>query len=193
MQNKLLINNKFIQELMEMLPHSIYTVVDHNREISIIIPASSVSDVFTFLTLHTNCQFTILVDMGGVDYPERKVRFEVVYNILSVRFNMRLRIKTCVNEITPINSISAIYQNAVWLEREAWDMYGIFFTLHNDLRRILTDYGFEGHPFRKDFPLSGYVEVRYDDSVKHIVCEPVEFAQEFRNFKFVTPYDKVTS
>lgn len=117
-------------------------------------------------------------------------RFEVIYNLLSLRFNTRIRVKTYTDELTPIDSVTGIYKSANWLEREVWDMYGVFFANHPDLRRILTDYGFQGHPQRKDFPLSGYVELRYDDEKKRVVCEPLEFAQEFRKFDLRAPWER---
>ena len=145
-----------------------------------------------FLKNHSNARFRILVDVCGVDYPSRKQRFEVVYNLLSVQFNARIRIKTSVDEITPLNSVVSIYPSAGWWEREVWDMFGVYFSNHPDLRRILTDYGFEGHPLRKDFPLSGYLEVRYDDSEKRVISEPIELAQEFRYFDFPSPWIRST-
>ena len=126
----------------------------------------------------------MLVDICGVDYPDRSVRFEVVYNLLSLRHNQRVRIKLSVDEETPVASVMSIYPSASWFERECWDMYGIFFSGHSDLRRLLTDYGFDGHPFRKDFPLTGYVEVRYDDEQRRVVYEPVKLTQAFRSFDF---------
>ncbi len=128
------------------------------------------------------------MDIAGVDYPTRENRFEVVYNLLSVRYNNRIRVKTYASEVNPVPSVSSLYPGANWFEREAWDMYGIFFTGHPDLRRILTDYGFEGYPLRKDFPLTGYVEVRYDDEKKRVVAEPLELAQQFRSFDNASPW-----
>lgn len=122
------------------------------------------------------------MDICGVDYPTREHRFEVVYNLLSVRHNARIRVKTYASETTPVPSAVSVFQGANWYEREAYDMYGIFFSGHPDLRRILTDYGFEGYPLRKDFPLTGYTEVRWDDEKKRVVHEPLELAQAFRNF-----------
>jgi NADH dehydrogenase (ubiquinone) Fe-S protein 3 len=145
--------------------------------------------VFSFLRDHINTQFKILIDVTAIDYPSRVLRFELVYHLLSIRYNTRIKIKTCVDEITPVCSITAVYSSAGWWEREVWDMFGIFFYNHPDLRRILTDYGFQGHPLRKDFPLSGYVEVRYDDSEKRVITEPVELTQEFRYFDFASPWE----
>ena len=126
-----------------------------------------------------------------MDYPSRALRFEVVYHLLSIHHNSRIRIKTPLDEMTPLDSIVEIYNSANWWERETWDMFGIFFSNHPDLRRILTDYGFEGHPLRKDFPLSGFVEVRYDDSEKRVITEPIEMTQEFRYFDFSSPWELI--
>ena len=134
----------------------------------------------------------MLVDICGVDYPDREARFEVVYNLLSLRHNQRVRIKLSVDEETPVASVMSIYPSASWFERECWDMYGIFFSGHSDLRRLLTDYGFDGHPFRKDFPLTGYVEVRYDDEQRRVVYEPVKLTQAFRSFDFLSPWEAMT-
>ena len=149
----------------------------------------SLIEALTFLRDNSNCHFKCLVDLCGVDYPERPERFEIVYSLLSHRYNLRLRLKTTTDEDEPVPSASHIYSAAVWLEREAWDMYGVFFSDHPDLRRILTDYGFEGHPLRKDFPLTGHVEVRYDDEGKRVVYEPVSLVQEFRTFDFASPWE----
>jgi len=140
------------------------------------------------LKLHTNCQYTLLSCISGVDFMHTKYRFGVVYDLLSLAMNSRIRVKIFVNEITSVNSIVAIFKNANWWEREIWDLYGIYFNNHPDLRRILTDYGFEGYPMRKDFPLSGYVEVRYDLTKRRVVLESIELTQEFRSFSFETPW-----
>ena len=145
--------------------------------------------VLRFLRDDVNCQFTQLVDVCGVDYPEDEERFEVVYNLLSMTLNMRVRVKLRIDEDTPVPSATAVFNSANWWEREAWDLYGIAFTDHPDLRRIMTDYGFEGHPLRKDFPLTGYVEVRYDDEQKRVIYEPVKLTQEFRTFDFLSPWE----
>ena len=146
-------------------------------------------EVLAFLRDDANCHFKCLVDLCGVDYPERSERFEVVYNLLSHRHNLRIRVKTATDEDTPVPSASGLFSSAVWFEREAWDLYGIFFSDHPDLRRLLTDYGFEGYPMRKDFPLTGYVEVRYDDEQKRVVYEPVALTQEFRSFDYLSPWE----
>lgn len=133
-----------------------------------------------------------LVDITAVDFPTREQRFEVVYNLLSLSQNTRVRVKVMTDEYTPVDSVTSVYNSAGWLEREVWDMYGIVFTGHADLRRILTDYGFEGHPLRKDFPLSGFVEVRYDEEAARVVYEPVSFQQEFRVFENLSPWEGMT-
>lgn len=145
--------------------------------------------LFRFLRDHTHTRFKMLVDVTAVDYPSREKRFELVYNLVSLHHNARVRIKAPMDELTPIDSVVPLYSAAGWWEREVWDMFGVFFTNHPDLRRLLTDYGFEGHPLRKDFPLSGYVEVRYDDSEKRVLTEPVQLAQEFRFFDFSSPWE----
>jgi len=179
---------KFAKYLVDLLP--IYSTTYSRGELTLIVPACSILEVLTFLRDHTNCQFKCLTDLCGVDYPERKARFEIVYNLLSIRYNTRIRVKTSVDEVTPLDSVSDVFQAANWWEREVWDLFGVFFSNHPDLRRILTDYGFEGHPLRKDFPLSGYVEVRYDETQKRVVCEPVELSQEFRAFDFSSPWEQ---
>ena len=152
----------------------------------------SIVRVMTFLRDDSNCQFKVLVDVCGVDYPSRPERFEVVYNLLSLRHNQRVRVKVAAGEDTPVPSVTGVFSSAGWYERETWDLYGIFFSDHPDLRRLLTDYGFEGHPLRKDFPLTGYVEVRYDDEQKRVVYEPVKLTQEFRTFDFLSPWEGMT-
>lgn len=146
----------------------------------------------TFLLNDANCDFRQLIDVCGVDFPERDERFEVVYQLLSLKHNFRLRVKVRTDENTPVDSVTSIFSTANWFEREVWDMYGIYFNDHPDLRRILTDYGFEGHPLRKDFPLTGFVEMRYDNEQKRVVYEPVKLAQDFRSFDFVSPWEGMT-
>ena len=141
--------------------------------------------VLTFLKKNSNAQYRLLTAISGIDYPYRKKRFEVVYELLSVRFNHRIRVKTFVDDVTPLISSASVFPASTWWEREIWDLFGVFFEENDEIKRILTDYGFEGHPLRKDFPLSGYVESRYDDNLKRVVCEPLEHAQEFRNFDFI--------
>jgi NADH dehydrogenase (ubiquinone) Fe-S protein 3 len=182
------LNKNFGSSLIKKLPSSIITVQVTSGELILIVPHTLIYQVLSFLKLHTTSQYKILADMTAVDYPEKEKRFEVVYNLLSVSFNSRIRVKTYVNEMAALPTVSTLFPCANWLEREIWDMYGIYFTQHNDLRRILTDYGFEGHPLRKDFPLNGYISVRYDDVNKIVVCEPTELSQEFRTFNFQTPW-----
>jgi NADH-quinone oxidoreductase subunit C len=153
------------------------------------VPAAAIVKVMTLLRDDEKCLFKLLVDICGVDYPDRAARFEVVYNLLSLKHNIRLRVKVAAAEDQPVPSIAGLYSTAGWFEREAWDLYGIYFADHPDLRRLLTDYGFEGHPLRKDFPLTGYVEVRYDIEQKRVVYEPVNLRQEFRTFDFVSPWE----
>ena len=145
--------------------------------------------LLTFLRDDPKCLFKQLIDICGVDWPEREKRFDVVYNLLSLTHNRRIRIKVRTDERTPVPTVTGIFNSAGWWERETWDLYGIMFREHPDLRRILIDYGFEGHPLRKDFPMTGYVEVRWDDEQKRIVYEPVKLTQDFRNFDFLSPWE----
>ncbi|MEJ6784447.1 NADH-quinone oxidoreductase subunit C [Aminobacter sp. Piv2-1] len=158
-------------------------------ELTLTVKAADIVDVLTFLRNDVQCQFVSFIDAAGVDYPQRAKRFDVVYHLLSPRQNLRIRVKVRTDEDTPVPSVTPVYPGADWFEREAYDMYGILFSGHPDLRRLLTDYGFEGHPLRKDFPLTGFVEVRYDDEQKRVVYEPVELKQEFRNFDFLSPWE----
>jgi NADH-quinone oxidoreductase subunit C len=158
-------------------------------ELIVTAKRDAVVRVITFLRDDAKCQFTMLVDVCGVDHPERAERFEVVYNLLSLKLNQRIRLKVTTDEENAVPSVTSIYSAAGWYEREAWDLFGIYFADHPDLRRLLTDYGFEGHPLRKDFPLTGYVEVRYDEDQKRVVYEPVRLKQEFRSFDFVSPWE----
>ena len=149
--------------------------------------------VMAFLKDDNKCLFKTLVDLCGADYPEDEDRLEVIYNLLSLKRNMRIRVKVRTDTASAVPSLSNLFLSAEWNEREAWDMYGIFFSDHPDLRRLLTDYGFEGHPLRKDFPLTGYVEVRYDDEQKRVVYDPVKLTQEFRTFDFLSPWEGAES
>ena len=157
-------------------------------ELNIDARADKIVQVLTLLRDDKDFQFQQLVELCGVDYPQRPLRFDVVYHLLSLTKNVRIRVKVQTDEDTAVPSVASVYPNADWCEREAFDMYGIFFSGHPDLRRILTDYGFHGHPLRKDFPMSGYVEVRYDDSLKRVVYEPVKIT-EFRAFDFLSPWE----
>jgi NADH-quinone oxidoreductase subunit C len=158
-------------------------------ELTIGADAGRIEAVMKFLRDDKKCQFINFIDVCGVDYPTREKRFDVVYHLLSPKKNTRVRVKVQTDEQTPVASITGIFPGANWFEREAYDLYGILFTGHPELRRLLTDYGFEGYPLRKDFPLTGFVEVRWDDEVKRVVYEPVRLAQEFRNFDFMSPWE----
>lgn len=158
-------------------------------EASVSVPLDRIAEILTKLRDDPQSQFEILIDICGVDYPERAQRFEVVYHLLSPRLNQRLRVKIATDETTAVPSVNDVFPAANWYEREAYDLYGIRFIGHPDLRRLLTDYGFQGHPLRKDFPLTGYVEVRYDDEKKRVVYEPVKLTQEFRDFDFESPWE----
>ncbi|WP_313199198.1 NADH-quinone oxidoreductase subunit C [Rhizobium sp.] len=158
-------------------------------ELTLLATGANVVELLTFLRDDPRCDFVNFIDACGVDYPARVKRFDVVYHLMSPKQNQRIRVKLETAEDEPVPSVTSIYPGADWAEREAWDMYGILFTGHPDLRRILTDYGFEGHPLRKDFPTTGFVEVRYDDSLKRVVYEPVELRQEFRSFDFLSPWE----
>lgn len=160
-------------------------------ELTIVVKLSDIASVLTTLRDDTQLLFEILVDIAGVDYPAREKRFDVVYHLLSPRLNQRLRVKIETDERTPVPSVIDVFPAANWYEREAYDMYGILFAGHPDLRRLLTDYGFDGYPLRKDFPLTGYVEVRYDDDKKRVVYEPVKLTQDFRDFDFESPWEGV--
>jgi NADH dehydrogenase (ubiquinone) Fe-S protein 3 len=181
----------FAKSFIKLLPKWIQFYTFRKDEVVFYIHPQYIIPFFYFLRDHLNSQFKVLIDVTAVDYPSRLLRFEVVYNLLSIQFNSRIRIKSCIDEITAINSVTEIYSSAGWWEREVWDMFGIFFSNHPDLRRILTDYGFEGHPLRKDFPLSGYVEVRFDDSEKRVRTEPLELDQELRYFDFSSPWEQL--
>jgi NADH-quinone oxidoreductase subunit C len=158
-------------------------------ELTIEAQAPRIVEVLTMLRDDPACRFLVLIDICGVDYPERQRRFDVVYHLLSMHQNQRVRVKVETDEATPVPSCVSVFPCADWFEREAFDMYGIFFSDHPDLRRLLTDYGFVGHPFRKDFPLTGYVEVRWDEVEKRVVYEPVKLVQDFRSFDFMSPWE----
>lgn len=184
-------NQSFAHVLTSVVPQWLLSVHMIRHELICVVMPKHVVPFLTFLKLHTNAQCKVLIDVTAIDYPSRTQRFEVVYQLLSVQYNARIRVKTQVDELTPVHSITPLFASANWFERETWDMFGICFLNHPDLRRILTDYGFEGHPLRKDFPVSGYVECRYDDSKKRVIYEPVELAQEFRYFDFASPWELI--
>lgn len=158
-------------------------------ELTLTVAAGEIVPFLRFLRDDARLAFVSLIDICGVDWPAREKRFDVVYHLLSPRQNVRIRIKVATDETTPVPSATPVYPGADWFEREVYDLYGVLFTGHPDLRRILTDYGFEGHPLRKDFPLTGFVEVRYDDEQKRVVYEPVRLAQAFRDFDFLSPWE----
>jgi len=184
--------NTALNEMKEVITSALgNSVLDTDcsvGELSIVVKREDIVRVLTYLRDDVNCQFKILVDLCGVDYPEREERFEVVYHMLSLVHNRRIRVKTrTAGEAVP--SVVPVFSTALWFERECWDMYGVAFEGHPDLRRLLTDYGFEGHPLRKDFPLTGFVEMRYDDEKKRVVYEPVKLTQDFRSFDFLSPWE----
>lgn len=156
-------------------------------ELTLVAPRERIVEVLT--ALRDQFQFQQLLDVCGVDYPDREERFEVVYHLLSLTKNARVRVKVTTDEVQPVPTVIEVYPSAGWFEREAYDMYGVVFEGHPDMRRLLTDYGFEGHPLRKDFPMTGYVEVRYDEEQKRVVYEPVKLTQEFRTFDFLSPWE----
>ncbi|CAL8412676.1 unnamed protein product [Dictyota dichotoma] len=176
----------YANKLTKLLPIQTYKV--NGQEMVISVSKEHLLVVLIFLHHHTNGGFQLLTCVSGVDYPERENRFEIVYELLSLGYNCRIRVKTYTNEVNPVFSCVSLFPCANWWEREIWDLFGVFFFTHPDLRRILTDYGFEGHPLRKDFPLSGFVELRYDEDQRVVVCEPIELSQEFRMFSFSTPW-----
>jgi NADH-quinone oxidoreductase subunit C len=158
-------------------------------QLTLTAKASDIVSVLRFLRDDQRCLFWCLIDITAVDWPSRERRFDVVYHLLSPKHNARIRVKVETDETTPVASVIEVFPNADWYERETYDLYGVVFAGHPDMRRILTDYGFEGHPLRKDFPLTGFVELRYDDELKRVVYEPVRLTQEFRNFDFLSPWE----
>ena len=184
------------QELQDLCDHVLVAMSGHvlsscdeKGELIFTVKRDSTVHVLNFLRDDSSCLFKALIDICGVDFPDRDPRFEVVYQLLSPAQNQRLMVKVETDEDTPVPSVTGIFSSAGWFEREIWDLFGISFSGHPDLRRILTDYGFEGHPLRKDFPLTGYVEVRYNDEQKRVVYEPVKLTQEFRSFDFLSPWE----
>lgn len=171
------------------LGDAVNAAIISNGELTLEARRAEIVKVISFLRDDPICKFSSLIDICGVDYPSRERRFDVVYHMLSMAHNARIRIKVTTDETVPVHSITSLFPNADWYEREAFDMYGILFDQHPDLRRILTDYGFEGYPLRKDFPLSGFVEVRYDEERKAVVYEPVNLPQEYRSFDFMSPWE----
>jgi NADH-quinone oxidoreductase subunit C len=179
--------------LSQRLGTAVTRVVVDRRELTLDIVREEIVRVLTFLRDDEACRFVCLIDICGADYPERERRFDVVYHLLSPEQNARIRLRVTVDDAVPVPSATAVFPAADWFEREAYDLYGILFSGHPDLRRILTDYGFQGHPLRKDFPLTGFVEVRYDDQAKKVVYEPVKLMQGFRSFDFLSPWEGMDS
>lgn len=174
------------------MTNAIENVAERLGELTLSVRGEQIVTVLTFLRDDPRCKFTTLIDICGADYPERGKRFEVVYHLLSMHLNHRIRVKLEIDEETPVPSVASIWPCADWFEREAFDMYGILFSGHPDLRRLLTDYGFQGYPLRKEFPLSGHVEVRYDPEQQRVVYEPVKLPQQYRNFDFLSPWEGMT-
>ncbi len=169
------------------------SVTVQKGEIVALAEAAAIVEVATVLRDDPRFAFEQMMDLAGVDWPERTRRFEIVYNLLSVTLNQRVRVIISTDETTPVPSVHGVWPVATWWEREAWDLFGIAFSGQPDLRRILTDYGFQGHPLRKDFPLTGYVEVRYDEDRKQVIYEPVRLTQDFRSFDFLSPWEAMTT
>ncbi len=182
-----------LQELAALIEEKqadavVSTSISHG-ELTVNVVLNAIPDFATFLKCDRHCQFSTLVDITAVDYPSREKRFDVVYHFLSMYQNLRIRVKTALREGEHVPSITGVHPSAGWFEREVFDMYGILFSGHPDLRRLLTDYGFRGHPLRKDFPTTGYTEVRYDEKEKRVVYEPVSLIQEYRQFDFMSPWE----
>lgn len=188
--------NEALKDLADYIVEKLSPKVERyefiHGEVVIFAERESIAKTLDFLKDNKESHCEVLVDITAVDYPQRAERFEVVYNLLSLRHNHRIRVKINVGENEFVPSITGVYSAAGWFEREVWDMYGIPFEGHNDLRRILTDYGFEGHPQRKDFPLTGYVELRYCEEQKRVVYEPVQLTQDFRKFDYLSPWEAIT-
>lgn len=183
---------EFLEQMTAALGADVMASAVEHGQIIITVPRDGIVRVLTRLRDDKSFLFEQLIDVCGVDYPEKVERFEIVYALLSVSLNHRVRVKVTTDEDTPVPSVVEIYPSANWFEREAWDLYGVFFSDHPDLRRILTDYGFDGHPMRKDFPLTGYVELRYDPDQRRVVYEPVKLQQDFRTFDFESPWEAIT-
>lgn len=175
--------NKNISKILPIIRLEFYI-----NEISIIISTNIIREFLIIIKNHFNYQFNILIFISGIDYPENCYRFQIAYEFLSLKFNARMWIKVFTNELFPVPSINQIYKSACWWESEIWDMFGIYFIYHYNLTRLLTDYGFQGYPLRKNFPLNGFTEIKYDIIKKWIICEKIEFSQEFRIFQFVSPW-----
>ena len=179
----------FLENIIKILSNSIIKSYIYKNNISIYVKKNSLLKILFFFKNNSLCAFNGLTDITCIDFPEKFLRFTLVYNLLSFKYKTRLRINLEIAELDSVSSISSLYNGANWLEREIWDMFGVFFSNHLDLRRILTDYGFEGFPLRKDFPLMGFIEIRYDDETKRIIYEPVELTQEYRIFNFQNSWE----
>ena len=192
--NSSLNTNYFIYFLIKNIPKYLLNKIIYKIQeytVTIYTSNNNLVNLLQFLKKSYFLQFKTLISITAVDYPENYNRFEINYFLLSYKLNQRIILKINTNDVNPIMSITDIYKSSDWYEREIWDLFGIFFTNHPDLRRILTDYGFEGFPFRKDFPQTGFVEVRYDDQKKHVLYEPLEITQEFRSFDFISPWTNI--
>jgi NADH-quinone oxidoreductase subunit C len=177
------------EALKAALPGDVAKSDIRHGQLIVQIEREALPRVVQYLRDDPGMRFEVLIDIAGVDYPDRPERFEIVYQFLSLKYNRRIRVKVTTDEDHVVPSVTGIFSSAAWYEREAWDMYGVLFSGNPDLRRLLTDYGFEGHPLRKDFPLTGYVEVRYDEEQKRVIYEPVKLKQEFRSFNFLSPWE----
>ena len=181
--------NSIGEKAQAALPDAIVGVKEAFGELTLIAEAARIKEVLTFLRDDPACQFICFTDLSGADYPDREKRFEVIYQLLAPTLNHRIRVKIATDEATPVPTATSVFPAADWYEREVYDFFGVLFSGHPDLRRILTDYGFDGHPLRKDFPMTGFVEVRYDDQEKRVRYEPVRLDQEFRQFDFLSPWE----
>jgi NADH/F420H2 dehydrogenase subunit C len=184
----MLLTSENIIKVLPILRFELY-----NKESSLVIQTNLLNDIILILKNHFKYQFKVLTCISGVDYPDNLYRFQVVYELLSIKYNSRIRIKILVDELTPVNSIEKILPAATWWECEVWDMFGIFFSNQANLTRLLTDYGFQGYPLRKDFPLSGFIEARYNVTKGRVVYENLELAQEYRTFEFISPWENYTN
>lgn len=185
--------NELGEHISTAMPDAVRRFEVRFGELTLFAERDAITTLADYLKLNSMCMFETLIDICGADYPARGQRFEVIYHFLSMRMNQRIRVKISTDEATPVPTLTDVHKSADWYEREVFDMYGVRFAGHTDMRRILTDYGFEGFPLRKDFPLTGYTEVRYDNLEKRIVHEPVELTQEYRNFDFLSPWEGMTA
>ena len=185
-QNLIIDNLKNISKLCPVKKIQVY-----NSEMTLVCQANDLLGILLFFKNHISCQYKVLTCISGVDYSQNKYRFKIVYELLSIRYNSRNKITVFVDELKPVDSAGKIFSAAGWYECEIWDMFGVFFKNHSNLKRILTDYGFEGYPLRKDFPLSGFIEMRYNETKKRVISESVELSQEYRIFKFLSPWQKI--